>query len=155
VYQPTYHRAGLLASALLSLHVGCSASSPYEVSVKNAYIMYSEQRESLGPPSSQWVAFVDCQIGRDRFVEDLTHFVLTKYAPEAIYGIGSFGGVKHICLVARALSNPDPEVRRVALASLCRLSGHEFRSVDDALEWWKANEAQYDTSTTERRDDAP
>lgn len=70
---------------------GCAANGKcrqMESSIKNAFIMYSQQKQNLDAPSEHWYQFIDSEIGREKFTVDLTHFVTTKYRVEAIYALG-------------------------------------------------------------------
>ena len=137
------HPRILIALAVLWL-TGC-AQIDYVIrlntSVKNAYVMYSLQRQDLGPPSSEHVQVVDSEIGREAFLEDLSHYVSTKYRREAIYAIGWFGDDRSIGLIAKALDDPDPEVQRIALASFSHLNKRTFKDVEEARAWWRGRVA--------------
>ena len=81
--------------------------------------MYSENKVDLGPPLPKRAEFIDSS-GREEFVEHMTKFVGTKYQREALYALGWFGDRRHAQVVAKALTDEDPEVRRIATISLSR-----------------------------------
>jgi len=114
-----------------------------ESSIKNAFIMYSREKQYLGKPSDDWFQFVDSDIGHEQFVEDLSHFVTTKYRVEAIYAIGWFGDDRHVPLIANRLKDSDPEVRRVALAAFSNLTKQAFVDNIQAQQWWDKNKTMY------------
>jgi hypothetical protein len=146
----------LVSSPILEGCAGYKMAMRVETAVKNAYIMYYEQKTNLGQPSPRWYRLVDTDIGRDSFVADLSHFVNTKYQCEAIYAIGWFGDDRHIPLIAPRLEDPDPEVRRVTLAAFRQLTKQDFKNTAQAHEWWKQNKSKYppfryNTETTTKR----
>lgn len=104
--------------------------------------MYSQQRQSLGEPSPHWYKYVDSEIGRKAFVDDLSRLVTTKYRAEALYALGWFGDDRQASLIANTLDDTDPEVLRIALSSFCRLTEMEFADAAQAREWWERKGAK-------------
>lgn len=130
----------LLAVLLAAAPMGCQeglSTGRLNASIKNAWMMYDEQRESLGAPSSERREFVESEIGRDQFATDVTHFVRTKYRREAIYALGWFGDERHVDAVVTGLVDNEPEVRRIALGAFARLTGREFSDPAQAHQWWQ------------------
>src|SRR5262249_21962243 len=58
--------------AIIATAAGLSGCAPRaETCIKNAYIMYDEHAADLEAPSARRVQFIDAEIGRVRFVQEL------------------------------------------------------------------------------------
>lgn len=129
-------RKPLLSVAMALFLSICSACiTRQEVCIKNAYIIYCEHQRDLDCPGPTDRKLIEQEIGRENFVAVLKDFCATKYRAEAIYCIGCFGSQQDAAVVARGLVDFDPEVRRVALRAFSNLSGVQFRSVAEAVDW--------------------
>lgn len=113
-----------------------------ESAVKNAYILYSKERETLGPPRQEDVHHIDEEFGREQFLSDISRFVTTKYAAEALYCLGWLGDKRFLDDVAAGLETHDVESQRVALFAFERIAGRTFGSVNEAKEWWRQQSSQ-------------
>ncbi|MCG3132460.1 MAG: hypothetical protein FLDDKLPJ_03310 [Phycisphaerae bacterium] len=129
---------------MLSLMLVCGCVSQGATgSVKTAWKMLQNNRENLGPPSPVEVEHVTAEIGIERFVHELEPLVTSKYRAEALYSLGWFGNVCQVSCVANALSDGNAEVRRIALRSLCRLTGESFLDVHTAEIWWAEHRSEF------------
>lgn len=131
------------ASPACCLWLNCAGLIPnpvsdLEVSVKTAFQMYRDRQDTLGPPPVEREEYVYAR-GKEEFVNDMVRVIRTKYRAEALYALAWFGDRRHAALVADALKDVDPEVRRVALVSFANLTHRQFQDTEAAITWWKEN----------------
>lgn len=135
-----------LALALVIVAIpGCTQLSPptrFEASVKNAWMMYTQSKDDLGPPPLHLEEAIYAR-GKAEFVEHMTKVVGSKYRREALYSLGWFGDRRHASVVAKALTHEEPEVRRIATASLSRLVNRKFSDPGKASEWWSKHRSDF------------
>ncbi len=117
---------------------GCLGITRQEVAVKNAFIMYQQNADTLDPPGADQQRSIDSGIGRAKFVSTLLPYVTTKYRREALYAIAWFGGPEETEVLMNALADDDAEVRRIALRGLENVTQQRFATPEEALAWRKA-----------------
>lgn len=118
---------------------GIEQKGHYEESIKTAYLFYTRHRQPVTPPRKDEFDWIEQEIGKARFVNCISKYVSTKYAPEALYCLAWFGTRNELPVVVIGLSSADFETRTMALLAFNRLSENTFSNQEEALRWWRSS----------------
>ena len=131
------------ASITIILGTGAACIPHYEVSVKNAFMMYGDRKFDLGPPLPHRAAYAYSK-REDPFVSDLRVFVNSGHRKECLYCLGWFGDTRDLPVTYRFIRDPDPETARVALFSFGNLARQQFSTPEMAEAWWSSHRIEFE-----------
>ena len=130
-------------SMIITLASGTACIPHYEVSEKNAYMMYKDRESDLGPPLPHRAAHAYSN-REDPFVTDLRLLVYSGYRKECLFCLAWFGDTRELPLTYRFIRDPDPETARVALFAFGNLARQQFTSPQMADAWWAVHRIEYE-----------